>query len=66
MKYRVLRLMCGGLAYRRLDEALSTHPFPNGGDPYQHAVDILNGTYVDEDQKDHEIVDFLQMKAEAF
>ena len=54
--------MCGGLAERRLDEALSTHPVPNGGDPYQHAVDILNGIYVDEDQKDHEIVDFLQIK----
>ena len=54
--------MCGGLAERRLDEALSTHLVPNGGDPYQHAVDILNGIYVDEDQKDHEIVDFLQIK----
>jgi hypothetical protein len=54
--------MCGGLAERRLDEALSTHPVPIGGDPYQHAVDILNGIYVDEDQKDYEIVDFLQIK----
>jgi len=59
LKNRVFRLMCGGLAERRLDEALSAHPVPNGGDPYQHAVDILNGIYVDEDQKDHEIVDFL-------
>jgi hypothetical protein len=62
LKYRVLRLMCGGLAERRIDEALSTHPVPNGGDPYQLAVDILNGIYVDEDQKDHEIEDFLQIK----
>jgi hypothetical protein len=62
LKYRVFRLTCGGLAERRLDEALSTHPVPNDGDPYQHAVDILNGIYVDEDQKDHEIVDFLKIK----
>ena len=54
--------MCGGVAERRLDEALSAHPVPDGGDPYQHAVDILNGIYVDEDQKGHEIVDFLQIK----
>jgi hypothetical protein len=62
VKYRVLRLMCGGLAERRLDEVLSAHPVPDGGDPNQHAVDILNRIYVDEDQKDHEIVDFLQIK----
>jgi hypothetical protein len=49
LRYRVFRLMCGGLAERRLDEALSSHPVPNGGDPYQHAVDILNGICVDED-----------------
>ena len=54
--------MYGGLAKRRLGEALSAHPVPDGGDPYQHAVDILNGIYVDEDHKDHEIVDFLQVK----
>jgi hypothetical protein len=41
--------MCGGLAEGRLDETLSSHPVPNGGDTYQHAVDILNGIYVDED-----------------
>ena len=39
--------MCGGLAERRLDEAFSAQPVPDGGD---------------EDQKDHEIVDFLQIK----
>jgi hypothetical protein len=54
--------MSVGLAERRLDEALSAHPVPDGGDPYQHAVDILDGMYVDEGQKDHEIVDFLQIK----
>jgi hypothetical protein len=54
--------MCGGLAERRLDEALSAHPVPDVGDPYQHAVDIPNRIYVYEDQKDHEIVDFLQIK----
>jgi hypothetical protein len=53
LKYRVFRLMCGGIIERRLDE---------GGDPYQHAVDILNGIYVDEDRKDHEIVEFQQIK----
>jgi hypothetical protein len=51
--------MCGGLAERRLDEALSSHPVPDDGDPYQHSVDILTGINVDEDQRDHEIVDFL-------
>jgi hypothetical protein len=35
LKYRVLRLKCGDLAERRLDEALSAHPVPDGGDPYQ-------------------------------
>jgi hypothetical protein len=54
--------MCGGLTERRLDEALSAHLVSNGGHPYQHAVDIRNGIYVDEDQKDHEIVDLLQIK----
>jgi len=54
--------MCGGLAERRLDEVLSAHPVFYGGNPYQHALDILNGIYVDEDQKDHEIVDFMQIK----
>jgi hypothetical protein len=62
LKYRVFRLMYGGLAARRLDEALSNHPVPNDGDPCQHAVDTLNGIYVNEGQKDHEIVDFLQIK----
>jgi hypothetical protein len=62
LKYRVFFLMCGWLAERRLDKALSVHPVPDGGNPYQHAVDILNGIHVDEDQKDHEIVDFLQVK----
>ena len=42
LRYRVFRLMCGVLAERRLDEALSSHPVPHGRDPYQHAVDILN------------------------
>jgi len=65
LRYRVFRLMCGGLAERRLDEALSSHPVPDSGDPYQHAVHILNGIYVDEDQKDHEIVDFLQINQKA-
>jgi hypothetical protein len=32
LKYRVFRLRCGGLAERRLDEALSAHPVPDGGD----------------------------------
>ena len=62
LKYRVFRLVCGGLAERRLDEALSSHPVSDGGDPYQHAVDILNGIYVDKDQKHPEIVGFLQTK----
>jgi hypothetical protein len=62
LNYRVFRLICGDLAGRRLDEALSAHPVPDGGDFYQHAVDTLNGIYADEDQKDHEIVDFLQIK----
>jgi hypothetical protein len=53
MKFRVFRLMCRGLPERRLEEALSAHPVYNGGDPCQHAVDILNGIYVDEDQKDN-------------
>jgi hypothetical protein len=38
--------MCGGLAERRLDEVLSAHPVFYGGNPYQHALDILNGIYV--------------------
>jgi len=62
LKYRVFRLMCGGLAEKRLDKALSAHPVPDGVDPYQYVIDILNGIYVDEDHKDHEIVDFLQIK----
>jgi len=47
IKYQVLRLICGGLAERRLDEALSAHPVPDGGNPYRDAVDVLNGIYVD-------------------
>jgi len=62
LKYRVFRLMCGGLPERRLDEALSAHPVPDDGDLYQHPVDILNGIYADKDQKDNERVDFLQIK----
>jgi len=46
LKYRVFLLMCGGQAERKLDEALSAHPVSDGGNPYQHAVDILNGIYV--------------------
>ena len=61
LKYRVFRLMCWGLAERRLEEALSAHPVPDGGDPYQPEVDILNGIHVDEDQKDHEIVVFCKL-----
>jgi hypothetical protein len=57
--------MCGGLAERMLGEALHTNPVPDGGNPYQHAVDILNGMYVVDDQKDHEIVDFLQIKQKS-
>ena len=45
--------MCGGLAETRLDQALSAHPVHDSCDLYQHAVDILNGIYVDEDQKDN-------------
>ena len=41
--------MCGGLAERKIDEALCAHPVPNG-------------ICVDEDQKNHDIVDFLQIK----
>jgi len=66
LKYRVFRLMCGGLAERRLDEALFAHPVPDGGDPYQHAVDILDGMYVYKGQKDHEIVDFVQITVYSF
>ena len=32
LKYRFFRQMCGGLAERRLDEALSGHPVPDGCD----------------------------------
>jgi hypothetical protein len=32
---------------------------------YQHAVDILNGIYVDENQKVHDIVDFLQIQLKS-
>jgi len=65
LKYRVFRLLCGGLAERRLDESLASHPDTDGGNPYQHVVDILNEIYVDEYQKDHEIVDFLQIKQKS-
>ena len=54
--------MCECLAEKRLDEALSAHPVPDGGDPDQHAVGILNQKHVHEDQKDHETVDFLRIK----
>jgi hypothetical protein len=50
--------MCDGLAERRLDETLAVYPVPDQGNPYQHAVDILNGIYVDDQQ---ETVDFLQI-----
>jgi len=51
LKYRVFRLLCGGLPERRLDEALVENPLAYGGNAYQHAVEIVNGIYVDEDQK---------------
>jgi len=34
LKYRVFRLISGGLAERRLDEAFSNHPVPDRGNPY--------------------------------
>jgi hypothetical protein len=57
--------MCGGLAERRQDEALATNSVPDGGNPHQDAVDIVNGIHEDEDQKDHKIVDFLQIKQKS-
>jgi len=66
LKHRVFRLMCGGLAETELNEAMITSPASDGGSAYQHAFGIVNGIYVDEDQKDNEIADFLQIKHKPF
>jgi len=57
--------MCGDLAERRLDEALVTSPVTDGSIAHQHVADFLNGMYVDEDLKDHEIVHYLQTKQKS-
>ena len=56
--------MSGGLAERRLDEALDENPVPDRGNAHLY-VGILTGTHVDEEQKDQEIVDFLQIKQKS-
>ena len=40
---RVCAALGNCLTDRRLDEPHSAHPVPDGGNPYQHAVYILNG-----------------------
>ena len=57
--------MCGGLAGNRLDEAPVSYSVPDGGNAYQHAVYIVNGINVDQDTKDHEIADFLQIRQKS-
>jgi len=57
--------MCGVQAKRGLEEALTANPPSHIGKAYQHTVDVLNGTYVDEDQNDYDLVDFLQVKEKS-
>jgi hypothetical protein len=51
-KKRFFRLICRGLARRRLDEPLKENSVPYQANAHLHAVDIPNGTWVDEEQKD--------------
>jgi hypothetical protein len=42
--------MCGGQAEKRIEETLEKHAVADGGNAYQHAMNILNGACVHEDQ----------------
>jgi len=63
-KINTFRLMVRGVSRSKYQRALEANPFnPDGPmNEHQHAVMIMNSLYIDEDPKDHEYEEFLEIK----